>query len=427
MTNNPAGPGGRGAAGDSGTAGDSGLATAFDQLLAGAAGDPAPLYARARSNRHFFSPRFNGWIFARHEDVRAILQSEAVFPPLIGGPGTASIYGRTVLQMSGAEHAAAVAPVARSLRSGRRLSCDIAEIVTGVVQPYLQRIAPYPAVTDLRRDFFSPFPMEVICVLMGLEDAAALRASYGDVVAAATSNVNGDPVIHARGEAARQAVFDFLRPAVSRRLAAPGDDLLSQICTLVTDGGLASADLALSYALFLFIAGVETTERTLTSLCAHVIGQPELWEAIRQDRALVSAAITEALRLSPPVQAVSRGVAAQTRIGAVELQPGDRVLVLIGAANRDDAIFAEPDRFELTRFLGRETPQFTPAGELMSFGTGVHHCTGSKLARLEMSVALNLLLDRVVALEWAGGDPPTPEGYVLRAPAALPVRLRPAA
>jgi cytochrome P450 len=406
------------------TVGVADLRREFDELLGGASGDPGELYSDLRAAPPVFSDKFNGWVFTRHRDVHAVLSDEPTFPPLLHGPGTASIYGRTVLQMSGSEHARALAPVARALRATRNLDAEIADLVARVAGDYVGRLPLAPDAVDLRAEFFSPYPMAVISELMGIPAGAEFRRDYGTVVRAATSNVDGNPDIHSAGETARSRVFHFLEPHIQQRLLdAEGEDLLSELCGLVVSGTLDSIDAAKSYALFLFIAGVETTERTLTSLVATATQNPALWATLRDDRSLVTSAIVETLRMHPPVQAVSRGVAASTTVSGVNLDPGDRVLVVLGAANRDESVFRNSDEFDPRRFLGRESREFTPASEILTFGTGVHHCTGSRLARLEAEVALNLMLDRIVAVESVDGQIEDPRGYVLRAPASMTVRL----
>jgi cytochrome P450 len=194
---------------------------------------------------------------------------------------------------------------------------------------------------------------------------------------------------------------------------------LDAVCELVRNGTLPSIDAAKSYALFIFIGGVETTERTLTNVVATCMRDPGIWSMMRNNRELVAPVIVETLRLDPPVHALSRGVSRPTELSGVKLAPGDRVLVALGAANRDPKVFVNPEEFDPVRFLGRETREFTPASEIVSFGAGVHHCTGSRLSRLEMEVALNALLDEVSGFESPTGETPEARGYVLRAPETL--------
>lgn len=398
------------------------LAVDFDHLMTGAAGDVTELYCRCRDAGVFWSPRVSGWVVAAHEHVRGVLRDEERFPPLQSGPGTTAVYGRNVLQMTGEEHRRKVAPLARRLRSARFFENEIRDVATGTLAERLEDLGP-SGEADLKAALFTPFPMTVISRLMAMEEAAGFRDLYGSVVAAATSNVTGDPEISRRGEEARAAVYELLRPVVRDRSVTPGDDLLSELCTMQYGGRPIPEDEVLAYALFLFVAGVETTERTLCNLFLHLVSHPDDWQRLRHDRSLVNAAIAEALRFTPPVHALTRGVAVATTIGTQPVEPGDRILVVLGAANRDPAVFGRPDEFVLDRFQADAPRQFTAAGTILSFGSGLHHCTGSMLARLEMELAVNALLDRYSTITWAEGVPPDQRGYVLRAPASVRVRV----
>ena len=141
------------------------------------------------------------------------------------------------------------------------------------------------------------------------------------------------------------------------------------------------------------------------------------------DRELIPAACAEILRWAPPVHGISRGVIADTTLGDTQVRQGERVLVLLASANRDEDYFTEPESFVATRFADTPRKEFTPKAAIMPFGAGTHHCTGSLLALQEMTVALNLLLARVEHIEFSDGVPDD-VGYVLRSPTALPVRLQ---
>ena len=109
----------------------------------------------------------------------------------------------------------------------------------------------------------------------------------------------------------------------------------------------------------------------------------------------------------------------------MEVNAGHKIMVLLGSANRDEAHFENPDDFRLHRFADRAFRQFTPRSDILPFGAGKHHCTGSLLAHMEMEVVINRLMDRVRRAEWVGGPPPM-VGYSLRSPTHITVNLIPA-
>jgi len=404
------------------SAADSRLAADFEELMTGAPVAVGALYERCRSVPPFWSNRVGGWVVTRHADVSRVLKDEITFPPLTSGTGTTAVYGRTVLQMTGEEHRRKVAPLARRLRNARLLETEIKDVTRDVLNRTLEAV-PSDAAVDLRERLFSRFPMTVIARLMGLDEAAGFRQLYGTVVAAATSNMQGDPDIAARGEVARVAVYDMLRPAIDARRKDPGDDLLSELCTMEFDGSPLPDDEVLAYALFLFVAGVETTERTLCNFTRHVADHPHDWERLGHDRTLVLPAIAETLRFSPPVHGLTRGVAVDTDISGASIGAGSKVLAVIAAANRDPVVFDDPETFRIERFIENPIREFTAASQSLAFGTGLHQCTGSMLSRLEMDLMVNALLDRFETIAWAG-ERPDDRGYVLRAPTDLRVVCR---
>jgi pulcherriminic acid synthase len=111
-----------------------------------------------------------------------------------------------------------------------------------------------------------------------------------------------------------------------------------------------------------------------------------------------------------------------TILGGRHLEAGQRILVLLASANRDEGHFDDPETFRLDRFADNPRREFTPKSAILPFGAGTHHCTGSLLALEEMTIAMNHLLDRVEWAEFAGGVPED-AGYVLRSPVGLPVRV----
>jgi cytochrome P450 len=192
------------------------------------------------------------------------------------------------------------------------------------------------------------------------------------------------------------------------------------------DGSLLPDDEVLAYALFLFVAGVETTERTLCHLTRHMVDRPEDWQRLAADRQLVLPAIAETLRFTPPVHALTRAVAIDTEISGTPIAAGSKVLAVIAAANRDPNVFDDPEVFRIDRFLDNPIREFTAASLSLAFGTGLHQCTGSLLSRLEMELAANGMLDRFERISWVG-DRPNDRGYVLRAPTGVRVVCHPRA
>jgi pulcherriminic acid synthase len=385
--------------------------------------DRDDVFARLRADLPvFFSERLDSWVVSRYEDVRRILEDEVRFEPLREGPG-APVFGRSFLQMSGREHNKKVGIVARRIRTPRSLK----EQLDGLVEQIARRQAaalPLGETIDLRERYAMWIPLLAITELMALPEAARFRDWYRAMAAGGVTSI-ADPSLREAAFRARAEVEEFLVPIIEERRRSPGTDLVSDLVTAEYEGEPLPHDEIVSTVIFLLTAGVETTERVLTSVLRHLALDREEWQALRArrgDPTALAAFSAEALRVFPPVNGLTRLAREPLEIAGSAIAEGARVCVLLGSANRDEARFPDPDRFDRDRFAVKPDNQFATAGDILSFGAGGHHCTGSRLAAVEMVHALSRLLDRVEVLEPAGELPP-PEGFILRSPPALPVVL----
>jgi cytochrome P450 len=393
----------------------------FAQVLSGEAGDLAGFYRRARDYGPFFSPDFNGWVVSSHADVSRVLTDETCFRPLGYGAGSSIIHGRTILHMEGEEHRKKSALLARHLRSPRLLDGVQREFVVQRANELVD-VMPRRGSLDLKAGFTTPLPLDVTAWLMGIEEAPNFRETYDTIVAAGASNLRGDQDVQRRGEEARAKLFAFLTPLIHQRRRDPAEDLLSVLCSTEYEGTRLSDDEIRSFSSFLLAAGVETTDRALSSLLSLLWQRLDVWQELSSDRELLRAACAEGLRFSPPVHALSRGVEADTEVSGTTILAGDRIVALMAAANRDPDVFENPDEFVLQRFAQQPDREFGAKAQILSFGYGTHLCTGSQLARLEMVEGLNVLLDRIATVHFTDGVPPE-SGYVLRSPEHLKVEV----
>jgi len=168
-----------------------------------------------------------------------------------------------------------------------------------------------------------------------------------------------------------------------------------------------------SFLRLLLPAGVETTYRATGNMLFSLLSNTEQLESVRSDRELIPQAIEESLRLETPLLNITRLATKDTEVGGVPIPAGSTVMLMLAAANRDEDRYPDPDNYDVLR----ETPK-----PHISFGHGPHACLGTHLARLEMRVALNLLLDRLPNLRLdPDGDDPHIRGQVFRSPTSLPV------
>lgn len=201
---------------------------------------------------------------------------------------------------------------------------------------------------------------------------------------------------------------------MTQRRACPRDDLITALTEVRdADGRLTDAEIA-STAFLLFAAGFATTTHAIGNGVLALLRFPTQLQRLWADPALVPHAVDEILRYDSPAQFVRRLVLEPMDLTGVRLEPGDNVVTLPGAANRDPARFAEPDTFDITR----------PDNHAVSFGVGIHHCLGAALARLEIAVVLDLMITRFSDVTLADPDQPPPlTTWFLRGVESLPLRV----
>ncbi len=284
------------------------------------------------------------WLVTRWTEVTRCFKDAATFGPLAAGSGSSAIFGRTLLHTTGDEHRRKAAIVARRIRNRRELRGSLRERVRALVASLAADLPTAPAVADLRAGLTTPLPLTVIAELMAMHDAVRFPQWYHDLAGASISNVNRDPGVHARGVRAKQEIDAWLDPAIVAKRAAPTDDLLSDLCTLEYEGQrIPDAEIRSNSAFFL-AAGIETTDRALVTLLGGLAVRPADWERLRAEPGLVASAVTEILRWNGPVQGSVRQALLDTELGGVPVAAGDKLILLLGAADRDPDVFPEPGR-----------------------------------------------------------------------------------
>jgi cytochrome P450 len=216
-------------------------------------------------------------------------------------------------------------------------------------------------------------------------------------------------------ERALRAMHSFLREHLERLRRDPGEDLVSRLVTLPPDDALTERELHATVMLLLG-AGFETTMNLIGNAVVLLDAHPEQWKALVADPARWPGAVEETLRLDSPVQLTGRSALAPVEVAGRQVDRGTRVTVLLGAANRDPEVFADPGRFDIGRPNARDH---------LAFSGGIHYCVGAGLARLEAEVALRSLAERCPELR-VSGRPVRRNLQTLRGFEHLPVRLRPA-
>lgn len=397
-----------------------------EQFEAFVAEDPTidrwALYAACRDEMPIFrSESLDAYVLTRHADVMRVLKDPDSFATLDGGPGS-TVYGRSILQMRGSEHAKKSGVAAKRLRSSRAAQ-DIEEFVRDTCARLAGELPRTPDVVELKTDYCMWIPLLAIGKLMDVDHGATQFRQWYHVITAGSMSSMGHPDRRERALAAVAELSDYLAPIIAERRLHPGDDIISDYCTTTYDGNPVPDEEIVAMSALLLTAGVETTERVLTSLFRYLFEHPDLWAELRADRSAVESVAAEALRFMPPVHAVTRRALIDTEIHGVAIHPADRFFVLIASANRDSEVFEDPDVFDPYRFMADAARQFTQASRILPFGAGRHHCTGSGLVRVEMRHSIDQLLQHVDHATFADGHVPADAGFILRSPDSLRVEL----
>ncbi len=269
---------------------------------------------------------------------------------------------------------------------------------------------------DLMDAFAYPLPARVICALVGLpDDDHELIARHGRDLA-----VGLDPLPSAeelrRADAAVVALRAHLEGPIAARRARPRDDLLSDLVAVADDGDRLTPDELVATLVLILIAGHETTANLIGNAVVALDDEPAARERLAQDPGVADTAVEEMLRLDPPVQITQRFPRVPVELGGVELPAGTFVILGLAAANRDPAVFVEPDRVELSR----------DPNPHVAFGAGAHFCLGAALARLEGRVALPALYRALPDLRVVRPLPRRRTSLTIRGFRHLPVERRPA-
>ena len=386
--------------------------SAFDPFDAGVLRDPYPSYRTLLSGPPVsYSDRRRIWLIPRYEEVRAAGRAHA---ELSSADSVTAVRGRLpmMLTVDRPDHTRL-----RRLAAGdftrdalARWRTDIDRIAGEAIGGLLER----PGADAVER-LAKRLPTAVIGLILGVP--AARLADFGSLADGAVDGFNTIPGLEAIPRSARvlRAIVRlhlFLAELVDHRRGAPADDLISKLTADADEGELSGTEL-LWFAFLILLAGFETTTNLIGTMLVALGQHPDQYALLRERPQLAEAAVEEALRWVSPIQGMYRTTLADYEIGDVVIPAGDRVLLLFGAANRDPRKYSDPDSFVIER---------NPTDHV-AFGSGIHFCLGSHLARLEAGAVIRHLIERADEIELAGtvrwSQNPT-----LRGPAYLPVRLK---
>ncbi len=338
------------------------------------------------------------WSVATHAETLAVLRDPVTFSSVTGGTRP---YGGTLLQdlaiagqvlnmMDDPRHAQIRKLVSSGLTP--RMITRVEDDLRARTRKLLDTVTPGEPL-DFLVEVAAELPMQMICILLGIPeserhwlfhaiepqfDFSGRSASVGQLTA----------------EEAGSRMYTYGMELIAAKRAEPADDMLSVVAN-AADADLSDLELYLFFSL-LFSAGAETTRNAVAGGLLSLIAHPSQWAALRADMSLLPSAIEEMVRWTTPSPSKRRTATRDVTLGGCAIEAGQKVQVWEGSANRDAAVFADADVFDISR---KPNPH-------LGFGYGVHYCLGANLARLELRVMFSELLARfagaqlVAPVEW---------------------------
>jgi len=365
-------------------------------------GDPHSLLARLREREPVsWLPSLDGWLVTRHDLALATMRDAATFTVDDPRFSTAQVIGPSMLSLDGEEHARHRSPFVGPFRPAA-VKDRFAELAVDEAERLVDSVAP-DGRGELRRGFAGPMSASIVTRALGLAsgEASGVLAWYDAIVASVTEITAG------RGRtAAGDQAFEGLRARLGPVIS---DRARSSLLAAAAAGSGLSHDQIISNAAVMLFGGIETTEGMIANAALMLLERPRELALARADAAALDAAIDESLRLEPAAAVVDRYATADVRLGEAAIARGDLVRISITAANRDPAVFADPDEFD---------PRRSRRGNL-AFAQGPHVCVGVHLARLEARAALGALLRGLPALRLGPGSRAEVRGLVFRKPPRL--------
>ena len=374
------------------------FAEGFPHALFALHREQAPVYWHAPTEN---TPDGEGfWSVATHAETLAVLRDPDTYSSVTGGErpfgGTLlqdlPIAGQLLNMMDDPRHAAVRRLVSSGLtpRMIRRVEDDLRDRARHLLDD-----APRGEPFDFLVDVAAEVPMQMICILLGVPESErhwlfeAIEPSF-DFGGSRKASITRLSV-----EEAGSRMYAYGQELIAAKRAQPSDDMLSVVVNSA-DPELSDIESYLFFNL-LFSAGAETTRNAIAGGLLALAEHPDAYRELRVDPALLPTAIEEMVRWTAPSPSKRRTVTRPATLGGQSLEPGQKVLVWEGSANRDGAVFADPGLFDIRR---KPNPH-------MGFGHGVHYCLGANLARLELRVLFEEILRRysavrlVTPVEWA--------------------------
>ncbi len=379
------------------------LLAGYDPLDPAELRDPYPSFARAQRDAPvFYDEKYSFWSVTRHEDVLAVTRDTERFSSRMAVPmplppeevrGRMPVYpgARSVLLMDNPEHHPARKMLQAPFTPSRLREME--SVIRAHAERLLRSAGPDRHL-EFVHEFAMPLALAVIGGIMGVpeKDFPLLEDAVASAFRVASRSYGEDEELPLAR--AQLKYWEYLQALVEERRAAPRRDFASVLASYVNDdGSTPSREEVASQLSAILSAGFETSAQMMSFGVRSMIENRDQWDLLRSDRSLLPQAVEECVRHRTLIKRIFRLAVADVEIGGVLIPEGSLVGVTLGAANHDASVFAEPERFDITRSRGN-----------LAFGNGTHFCLGAPLAKLEMRITLETLLDLAPGIELVASE-----------------------
>jgi len=357
----------------------------FDLTSSRIRANPYEIYERLRRDDPVHRMRLiNAWSLTEYEDAQTILQDHKRFSS--GDNKLEYAPYRTMLDLDPPDHTRLRALVSKAFTP--RAVAALGPRVQQIVEELLNGLAGKKRF-DLISEFAYPLPVIVIAEMLGIpaRDRDRFNVWSNDIALAVEPVLTNEEI--ARVKRASDEIVAYFEEIIARRRDRPEEDRLSALLAAEEEGDKLTHDELIGTLMLLLVAGNETTRSLIGNGMLALLKNPAQLQRLRDRPELLDSAIDELLRYDSPVQFIIRVVMEDAEFKGRRLRAGQKMMILVGAANRDPAVFPNPDSFDIERHPNRH----------VSFGQGPHFCVGAPLARLEAPIAINALLRRLPNLE----------------------------
>jgi cytochrome P450 len=374
--------------------------------------NPHPALARLRAQEPVaWVPALAAWLVTRRDLALEVMRDAGTYTVDDPRFSTARVVGPSMLSLDGEQHGRHRDPFARPFRLDA-VRERFTRFLVAEADRLIDEIAPNGH-ADLRRSLAGPLSVSAMVQALGMEHTApeVALAWYEAIVEDVTAITAGLPA-SGSGEQAFATLRSSIEAVIDRE-PAPGGNPSGSLVAAAAAGasGLTREQVASNAAVLLF-GGIETTEAMIANAFLHVLEHPSQRALVEADPSLVANAVEESLRLEPAAAVVDRYATCDVELGGALIERGDLVTVSLAGANRDPAVFDEPDRFDVTR---------PNAHHHLAFAQGPHVCLGMHLARLEAQIAVGRALERLPGMALDATRPSAVRGLVFRKPVTLHV------